>query len=308
MKSLKLPIFLFTTVGLIAVLTAAAIHRNGQKISVQARSAEKRFEVRGQIRGLESDGKTVRIAHEEIPGYMAAMTMALEVKNPVLLRNLQVGDEIGFQLVVTDEDSWISRIDRLSSRPASAGADVAATTLKEMQRVQPGETVPDFALLDQNGRTVRLKALRGKAVLLTFIYTRCPLPNYCPLMSKNFASLQERLEKQFPGKFQLLSVSIDPEFDRPEVLKNYASRWSKSEQNWTYGTGTREQTDAVGALFGLVQERAGGLINHDLRTALIAPDGKLVHVWKSNVWTPYEVQRRVQEVLNPQSDKLARRF
>src|SRR6185503_21322856 len=108
MKPLKLPISLFTAFALIAVFTAAAIHRNGQKTSTRTQLAETRFEVRGQIRGLESDGKTVRIAHEEIPGYMAAMTMALEVKNPALLRNLQVGDEIGFQLVVTDDDSWIS--------------------------------------------------------------------------------------------------------------------------------------------------------------------------------------------------------
>ena len=120
-------------------------------------------------------------------------------------------------------------------------------------------------------------------------------------MSKNFGSLQERLEKQFPGKFQLLSVSIDPAFDRPEVLKNYASRWSKMEETWTFATGTPEQIDGVGTLFGLVRESAGGLINHDLRTALIAPDGKLVHVWRSNVWTPYEVQRRVEEVLNARS-------
>jgi protein SCO1/2 len=116
-------------------------------------------------------------------------------------------------------------------------------------------------------------------------------------MSKNFASLQERLQKAIPGKFQLLSVSIDPEFDRPEVLKDYSARYAAEDSTWTFGTGTVEQTDAVGALFGLVQERAGGLINHDLRTALIGPDGKLIHIWKSNVWTPYEVQRRVEEVL-----------
>jgi Cu(I)/Ag(I) efflux system periplasmic protein CusF len=117
MRFLQLVLSLFVAVGLIAVLAAAAIHRNAQKTSTRAPLPEKRFEVRGQIRGLERDGKTVRIAHEEIPGYMDAMTMALGVKNPALLRNLQVGDEIGFQLVVTAEDSWISRIDRLSTEP-----------------------------------------------------------------------------------------------------------------------------------------------------------------------------------------------
>jgi protein SCO1/2 len=94
----------------------------------------------------------------------------------------------------------------------------------------------------------------------------------------------------------LLSVSIDPEFDRPEILKQYSARYSENDSTWSYGTGTAEQADKVGSIFGLVQERQGGLINHDLRTALIGRDGRLVHLWKSNVWTPYEVQRRVEEL------------
>ena len=94
----------------------------------------------------------------------------------------------------------------------------------------------------------------------------------------------------------MLSVSIDPEFDRPQILKEYAGRYTADQATWTYGTGTVEETDAVGAMFGLIQERAGGLVNHDLRTALIGPDGRLVHLWKGNVWTPYEVQRRVEEL------------
>ena len=259
-------------------------------------AAAQRFQVRGQVRGVDVEGPSVRIQHEAIPNYMAAMTMEFSVTNRSLLRGLQVGDDVGFELVVTQDDSWIAAIQRLSENGATGGAGPREGD-HELQRVQVGETVPDFVLTDQNNRAVHLRDFRGKIVLLTFIYTRCPLPNYCPLMSKNFASLQERLEKQFPGKFQLLSVTIDPEFDRPAVLKSYGARFTNDDRTWTFATGSPEQSDAVGALFGLVQERKGGLVNHDLRTALIGPDGRLVHIWKSNVWTPYEAQRRVEDVL-----------
>jgi protein SCO1 len=298
MKSLKIPLLLFAAVAATTVLAATAIHWQKQTSPVPA-AGERRFEVRGQIRELDIDSKTIRIAHEEIPGYMAAMTMPFQVKDTSVLHGLKVGDDVGFLLVVTDDDSWIRRIIRVES--TGLGQNESAEITKNLARLQTGECVPDFSLVDQNGCAVRLKDYRGKAVLLTFIYTRCPLPNFCPLMSKNFASLQERLHKEFPGKFHLLSVSIDPEFDKPEVLKNYSSRWSTNEETWTFSAGTRGEIEAVGGLFGLVQESANGLINHDLRTALIGPDGRLVHLWKSNMWTPYEVHRRVAELF--QSNK-----
>jgi len=295
MRCVKWYLVACSAIAAAGVFTALAIQRPVQ--APRSTADAQRFHVRGEVRGIDPDAKTIRIKHEEIPNYMAAMTMPFEVRDVSIMRGVTVGDEIGFELVVTKEDSWIASVQKLS--PASAGGISDLSQMKEIQRIQIGETVPDFKLTDQNGRSISLNAFRGKVVLLTFIYTRCPLPNFCPLMSKNFASLQERLEKRFPGKFQLLSVSIDPWFDRPEVLKEYAARYSKDDATWTFGTGTPEQLDAVGALFGLVHEWAGGLINHDLRTALIAPDGRLVQLWKSNAWTPYEVQRRVEEILNP---------
>jgi protein SCO1/2 len=291
MKSLNWLIVSAAVIIAASLLTAMSFERRADKPGVALAHAEQRFQVRGEVRSVDFEAKSLRIKHEEIPHYMAAMTMPFDVRDPALLRGLKAGDEIGFELVVTKDDSWIANIHKLSEASAATVADLSHLAAKEVQRVQVGETVPNFTLTDQNDRTVRLTDFRGKVVLLTFIYTRCPL------MSKNFASLQERLEKQFPGKFQLLSVSIDPQFDQPALLREYAARYTKDDRTWTFGTGTTEQSDAVGALFGLVQERVGGLINHDLRTALISPEGKLVHVWKSNVWTPYEVQRRVEEVL-----------
>lgn len=114
-------------------------------------------------------------------------------------------------------------------------------------------------------------------------------------MSKNFAALQERLNKAMPGKYHLLSVSIDPKFDTPQVLKGYAALYHADEKSWSFATGNEEQVNAVAATFGLVHEPEGGMISHNLRTALISADGRLVHIWKSNVWTPYEVQRLLEE-------------
>jgi protein SCO1/2 len=282
----------------LAVLSALAINR--QTLAIQARATRQRtFEVRGVVRGVDAASGTVRIQHEEIPGYMPAMTMPLTVRDRALLDGLTAGAVVRFTLAVTATDSWIARLDRIAGEPADAGSNetTESVSARDAQRLQAGETVPDFTLLDQENKPFRIRDFRGKAVVLTFIYTRCPLPNFCPAMSKNFAALQERLEKEFPGRYRLLSVSIDPGFDRPEVLKHYAARYDAKEGAWTFATGTAEQVDAVAAMMGLTYEPQNGMIAHDLRTALIGPDGRLVQVWKSNVWTPYEVQRRVRETL-----------
>lgn len=244
---------------------------------------------------------TIRITHEAIPNYMPAMTMEFAVEGSPIPKGLAPGDDVQFELLVTKDDSWIAHIVKIMpERPgrANAGTEAIVSAEPASSELQKGETVPDFRLIDQNGKTIRLSDFRGKPVVLTFIYTRCPLPNFCPLMSKNFQRLQQRLEKEFPNQFQLLSVTIDPKFDHPEILKEYAGRYSANEKCWTFATGTQEQIDTIAGLFGLVHEPESGLISHNLRTALIGADGRLRHVWKSNVWTPYEVARMLGETLS----------
>ncbi len=231
---------------------------------------------------------------------MPAMEMPFILKDCTLATGLVPGDAVEFQLVVTKDDSWISHITKIEGTAVEPRALATVAGDANTAVLEPGHAVPDFTLTDQHGRPLHLRDFRGKAVVLTFIYTRCPLPNFCPLMSKNFASLQERFTKQFPDKVQLLSISFDPQFDTPETLSRYAALFQHQEdKNWLFATGTPAQVDHVTGLFGLIREPANGFINHDLRTALIGPDGKLVHVWRSNVWTPYEVQRRVGELFNP---------
>ena len=296
----KIVLIGFCALTLAAILALVTVNRSASRHSTERPRV---FQVQGAIRNLDIATRTVRVAHEAIPDYMPAMTMPFSVRDAALLKGLAIGETVQFELSVTENDSWISRIEKISE---PSGQVAAAGQNSELDRVQVGEVVPDFGLLDQHGRAIRLSEFRGRAVVLTFIYTRCPLPNFCPLMSKNFAELEQRLGKEFANKFQLLSVTMDPEFDRPAVLKDYAERYNASEKDWTFATGDAEQIQFVAGLMGLYYAKENGLISHDLRTALIGPDGRLVHLWKSNVWTPYEVQRMVRETLTGARDVAGR--
>lgn len=293
----------------LAGVAAAVVFGKKNHPSPSPQISARYFQVLGHIRGLDTSAKEIRIAHEEIPNYMPAMTMPFSVKDPALFKGLAVGDSVQFELAVTEDDSWISHIEKVQSDLPTAQAgpsDTASLEELEAARAHAGEMVPDFQLTDQDGQPLHLKDFHGQALLLTFIYTRCPLPNFCPLMSKNFGDLEQRLSKEFPGKFHLLSISMDSEFDRPEVLKAYAERYQANPRDWSFACGDTEAIKFVAGLMGLYFKNENGLISHDLRTALISPDGRLVQLWKSNVWTPYEVQRRVREVLTGSADVATR--
>lgn len=297
---MKLKLIALIAAAVAAVLATTAIIKYPPNSSrTQAPAGTRTFQVHGQIRALSPQENTIRIAHDEIPHYMPAMTMSLPVKDPGLLKNLTAGDEVQFELVVTLDDSWVSHIEKLTAAAGNQAGATPSSSLAQLESecLQTGELVPDFKVTDQDGKAIHLKDFRGKAVLLTFIYTRCPLPNFCPLMSKNFAELEQRLSKEFPNQFHLLSISMDPDFDKPEVLKDYAARYGASAGDWSFGAADPESLNFVAGLMGLYFEKQGGMISHDLRTALIGPDGRLAQVWKSNVWTPYEVQRSVRELL-----------
>jgi protein SCO1/2 len=311
------PKIVFSALAVLAVVTAClavALARQSQRSLKSATAISrpvqtKTFFVHGTIRNVDVVNRVLRIAHEEIPNYMSAMTMPFSVKDPGVMKDLNPGDSVQFELTVTDDDSWVSHIEKLPSGesvPSVSNNPSASSQEREAECLQSGEAVPDFHLVDQDGKPVRLSDFRGKAVVLTFVYTRCPLPNFCPLMSKNFAELEQRLSKEFAGKYHLLSITMDPDFDRPEVLKEYSSRYGASASDWTFATGTVDQIKSLAGLVGLYYARENGLITHDLRTALIGADGRLVHLWKSNVWTPYEVQRMVRETLTGERDVAAR--
>lgn len=291
-------IVVFCSLTFLAVVAGVVVSGHQFKTLPAGQAAVEHFQVNGIVRGLEADGQTILIQHNDIPGFMPSMTMPFSLRGTNGARVFAAGDRVRFELTVTRHDSWISRIEKLNI--ASTPSTLIVTRPEEKQ-LEPGDTVPDFALTDQDGKLFHLADFRRKAVLVTFVYTRCPLPNYCPLMSRNFSAIQDQLTKEFAGRFHLLSVSFDPDYDTPRVMKSYARVFTEDESSWTFASGSKQQIVSVASEFGLVYLPEAGSFTHDLRTALIGPDGKLIHIWRSNVWTPAEVEYRVAEVLRQKS-------
>jgi protein SCO1 len=209
---------------------------------------------------LQSDAanKTVLISHRDIKGYMPAMTMQFRVKQ---MPDMLPGTRITFDLFVRKHSSEVTSIVR---RGATAEFNGPAP-------VAIGSTVPDFTLTDETGQTRELKALNGQVVAIDFIYTRCPLPDVCPRLSANFA----RLQRRFGAKLTLLSITIDPQYDTPEVLTRYAKRWNADPQHWHFLTGNETTIRAVAGNFGLLYFAEEGSITHTARTAVLDRQGRL---------------------------------
>lgn len=261
------------------------------------------YAVEGRVAGFSDDPRTLIVEHEEIPGYMPAMTMPFTAARASELEGVRRGDAIGFRLYTREDSSWITEVERLPdssvARHPAAATSLRYTQSSDRRALQRGDEVPDFTLSqDQNGEPVRLSDYEGEALLLTFIYTRCPIPDYCPLMSKNFAQLQERIPPGLEDQVELLSVSFDPEHDTPQVLRDYAQRYTDDLSNWTFATGTSQEVQRVVDLFGVFTEQQQGQIVHNLRTVLIGPEGRVRETWRGNDWEPRQVLEEVRRVVS----------
>ncbi len=244
------------------------------------------YPITGHVLAVKADGTEITVRHDDIPGFMPAMTMPFRVKDPALARGRQVGDLVRGTLVVTDEESWLSRLEKTGWAPFEEREDAARPAVDPIEAGQP---VPDEAFIDQDGNALRLSELRGTTVLLTFIYTRCPLPDFCPRMDRQFAAVQAAVSAgQVKGPVRLISVSFDPDHDSPAVLREHASRAGANPKIWTFVTAPRDRVDAFGARLGLDvirDPKDPADITHNLRTAVIDPEGRLVTVFGSD-WTP----------------------
>ena len=276
------PVFILVAVLLLAFISCT-------------RSNEKRFDLKGKVVAVEPEKHLVTVAHEEIKDYMPGMTMPFTLPNEYYLRNLAAGDEISATLVVDGSHSWLE--DVVITRES---ADPSATT--GYSEAKEGDEVPSYQLVNQDGKEIKLQDYRGKALLLTFIYTRCPLPEYCTLMSNNFAKIDHELEKQ-PDVYQkthLLSITIDPEYDKPSVLRSYGAAHTERYQDetfshWEFATGTPDQIKGVAQYFGLRYFSESDQIVHGLRTVIISPSGKVVKVFRGNEWKVEEVLKALQD-------------
>jgi len=251
---------------------------------------QQRFDLRGKVVAVDRNEGTVTLAHEAIPGYMAAMTMAYPVKDKWAFDVLKPGQTVHATLVVASDRAWLEGIVVTEEAKPESNSVAPPGSV----RTPLGEEVPDFALINQDGKRIHLDQYHGKALLLTFIYTRCPLPDYCPLMSKNFAQILGEVlsDPALSPSTHLLSISIDPEYDKPAVLRAYGLDCAGNPHpfdHWEFASGTPEQVRKVAEFFGLKYWTEGGQIVHALVTALIGPDGKVIQLYRGNDWQPAQV-------------------
>ena len=251
----------------------------------------KQYQLTGQVLGVKPEASEVLIKHDDIEGFMPGMTMPFTVRDEALVKSVEPGDLVTATLVVGDSSAYLSAISKTGHAPLDVPPPAEASSGFELLR--PGEEVPNQLLIDQDGRPRPLSTFRGHRVALTFIYTRCPMPDFCPLMDRHFAAVQREIRKTPAlADARLVSVSFDPQFDTPPVLKAHAQKYEADPAIWSFVTGDRDEITRFAARFGVSVERDQQSpidITHNLRTAIIDPEGRLVKVHTGNSWMPADI-------------------
>ena len=257
--------------------------------SACSRTPETRtYQLRGQVLAVRPETSEILVKHEDIQGFMPAMTMPYRVKEPALLKDRAPGDLITATLQVAPDLAWLSAITKTGSAPIPEDANTRIPAAAGVHLLTPGDEGPDTTVTDQDEQPLALPAWRGSAVVVTFIYTRCPLPQFCPLMDKRFAEIQSlaAADPALRGKVRLLSISFDPTTDRGAVLRAHALKAGADPAVWRFATAEEPVVDRMAAAFGVnVIREQDGTITHNLRTAVIDPQGRIVSLHDSNAWS-----------------------
>ena len=262
-------------------------------VLVLAAACAERHESRGLVLRVDEQGRTVTVSHEPIAGYMDAMVMPFGVARAADLNDVRPGDRIQFRMTVRAGATSIDRVKILSAAPANADATMPGAP----PPVAIGELVPDFSLVNQNGVPVALSDFRGRVVVVSFIYTRCPLPDYCPRVMTNLGALRDRFRAQLDQDLVLLTLTFDPQHDTPAVLKDYAVRYGADVPGWHLLTGPRDQTTRAATLLGVEFYPEEGAITHTLQTAVIARDGRLAARAEGREYSTRQLRDLVQLTL-----------
>ena len=265
---------------ILAALTATACSQD---------PASRRYEVNGQILRIDTERQELLIDHEDIEGLMPAMVMPYKVQDIGLLEGKQPGDLVTATLVVEEVGAYLSTLTTTGHAPIRTAEVEPLTTATDL--LNDGDVVPNTPMIDQQGTLMSIESLRGHRVALTFIYTRCPLADFCPLMDQRFADLQQAIT-QSPelADVRLVSVTLDPEFDTSDVLHAHATTLDADPDLWHFVTGDLDEVLGFAKRFGVVTEpEASDTLIHNLRTAVIDPDGRLVTAYSGNMWTLAEL-------------------
>ncbi|MFY9659348.1 MAG: SCO family protein [Terriglobales bacterium] len=255
----------------------------------------KKYPLQGEVVAKNAATNEITVNHGDIPGFMPAMAMPYRVKDPAVVQELQPGDQIAAEIMFgkNPSDYWLEdvRITRQSPRPS--------TPAVVPKMVLPGERVPDAALINQDGREIHFSDFAGRALLVTFIYTRCPMPDFCPRLSSQFAQIHNELKKnpEDYAKTHLLTISFDPKYDTPLVLRKYGLAYLDGDasgfSHWDFATTNPKDLRRLAEAFGLRYEGENDQISHAMDIVLIAPNGTVAQYWSTN-WTWTELMASMQ--------------
>ena len=259
------------------------------------------YQLKGIVVSSDPANGEVTIDSQAIPGFMEAMVMPYKLAQPNIASELHPGDRIVARLRVSETASLLDQI----VVTAQAKPDYKPAVFYNVPK--PGQPVPNFKFINQSGKTIHINQFRGKVLLVTFIYTRCPLPDFCIRMSRNFAQIDKTLaaDPKIYGKTHLLSVSFDPAHDTPKVLRAYGTVYigkdaAKAFRHWDFAAPPESELSAVTQFFNVgVTPGANQTLTHSLSTVVIGPDGKVVSWYPTNDWKPEAVVNDIQRALNP---------
>jgi protein SCO1/2 len=271
-------------VPLVLALTAAACARPAEPLRTD------RYPLEGQILAINTETRTLTVKHGDIAGLMPAMTMTFPVAAESDLRDRVPGDLISATLEVTGGQGQLANVVKTGNTPLPTNTNEVALAAGLLEE---GDAVPDAALIDQTDRRRSLAEWTGTPTLVGFVYTTCPLPNFCPLVDRHFATLQQQIaaDTRLAGRVRLISISIDPTHDTPAVLAAHAARLKVDPAVWTLLTGDAATVDRIAGRYGvgIVRPDTPGEIKHNLRTTLVGHDGRVRKIYSGNEWTPDEV-------------------
>jgi protein SCO1/2 len=247
------------------------------------------YPIKGQVLAVDRERQQLTVKHEDIPNFMPGMTMSFPVVPAALLDGREPGELITATLQVSDSLGRLTAITRVGMAPLPETTNEVALT----RVLDVGSDVPDAAFIDQDDRRRSFSEWRGSPTLVTFTYTRCPLPDFCPLMDQNFATIQRLIaeDPHLRGRVKLVSISFDPDHDTPAVLAKQAARLKADPAVWTFLTGDRVTIDRFAGRLGIaiMRPESGAEITHNLRTTLVDADGRVAKVYSGNDWTPSQV-------------------
>jgi protein SCO1 len=284
--------------GLALVLPMAGCHSSSRSQAAVPSGSVKQYAVKGIIVGTDPAHDEVTVDSESIPGFMEAMTMPYKVKDPNVLQDLHPGDHMTGVLLVGDDSTVLDQI----VITAQAQPDYKPQAQYHVPAV--GDAVPDFRLTNQSGHEISFRQFHGKALLVTFIYTRCPLSDYCPRMSRNFASIDKSLQADptIYKKTHLLSISFDPAYDSPAVLRSYGEAYTgnytkEKFEHWDFAAPSKADLPKLLQFFDVgATPGENHTITHSLSTAIIGPDGKIAQWYPTNDWKPEDVLNELKKV------------